>query len=95
MARSRIAASSPTWMQLADLAGEADVVAARRILLAAAAPPPFLVEPIAPTSPFSSRGSLANSTSPWRPAASIERRGMWRESCLTHTSGLRSDSSFR
>ena len=43
----------------------------------------------------SSRGSLANSTSPWRPASSIERRWMRRESCLTHTSGLRSDSSFR
>jgi len=43
----------------------------------------------------SSRGTLANSTSPWRPASSIERRWMRRESCLTHTSGLRSDSSFR
>ena len=43
----------------------------------------------------SSRDSLENSTSPWRPASSIERRWMRRESCLTHTSGLRSDSSFR
>jgi hypothetical protein len=43
----------------------------------------------------SSRGSLATSKSPWRPASSIERRWLRRESCLTHWSGLRSDSSFR
>src|SRR6058998_3609125 len=32
-------------------------------------------------------GSLANSTSPWRPASSIERRWLRRGNCLTHTSG--------
>src|SRR5712691_10461507 len=36
---------------------------------------------------YSSRGSLAHSTSPWRSAASIERRCMRRGDCLTHTSG--------
>ena len=40
-------------------------------------------------------GFVAHSTLPWRPASSIERRCRPRESCLTHTSGLRSDSSFR
>jgi hypothetical protein len=40
-------------------------------------------------------GSLSHSNSPWRPASSIERRCVRRGDCLTHTSGLRSDSSFR
>jgi hypothetical protein len=40
-------------------------------------------------------GSRAHSTSPWRPASSIERRCMRRGNCLTHTYDLRSDSSFR
>jgi hypothetical protein len=30
-----------------------------------------------------------------RPASSVETRWLRRESCLRHTSGLRSDSSFR